>query len=79
MLVVLNHWTMICVTTSNNMSELSLYSRSVLSETPIVNSYRLSLNVPKDRVKQSLVSFTKNATCESGIVLVSLRMSKSDR
>jgi hypothetical protein len=50
------------------MSELSLYLRSVLSETPIVNSRRLSLNVSKDQVKLSSVSFTKNATCESGIV-----------
>jgi hypothetical protein len=65
--------------TSNNVSELSLYLHSVLSKTPIVNSHRLSLNVPKDQVKQSSVSFTKNATCESGIVLVSLRTSKSDR
>jgi hypothetical protein len=45
----------------------------------IVNSRCLSLNVLKDQVKQSLMSFTKNATCESGIVLVSLRTSISDR
>jgi hypothetical protein len=45
----------------------------------IVNSRRLSLNVPKDQVKLSSMSFTKSATCESGIVLVSLRTSKSDR
>jgi hypothetical protein len=41
----------------------------------IVNSRRLSLDVPKDQVKSSSVSFTKSATCKSGIVLVSLRMS----
>jgi hypothetical protein len=34
---------------------------------------------PKGQVNQSLMSFTKNATCKSGIVLVSLRTSYPDR
>jgi hypothetical protein len=49
---------MLVVTTSNNISELSLYSRSVLSETLIVNSHCLSPNVPK--IKQ--FDEPKNAT-----------------
>jgi hypothetical protein len=41
----------------------------------IVNSRRPRSRCSQRSIGQSLVSFTKSATCESGIVLVSLRMS----
>jgi hypothetical protein len=50
---------LMAVTTLNNMSELSLYSRSVLSETLIVNSHHLS---PMFQRSSGLMSFPKNAT-----------------
>jgi hypothetical protein len=41
----------------------------------IVNSRYLRSRHFQRSISQSLMSFTKSATCESGIVLVSLRMS----
>jgi hypothetical protein len=41
----------------------------------IVNSPCLVQDVPKGQINQSSMSFTKSATCKSGIVLVSLRTS----
>jgi hypothetical protein len=41
----------------------------------IVNSRHPRSRCSQRSISQSLMSFTKNATCESGIVLVSLRMS----
>jgi hypothetical protein len=41
----------ICVTTLNNVSELSLYSHLVLSETLLLTVVVQVQNVPKDQVK----------------------------
>jgi hypothetical protein len=44
----------VIVTTSNNVSELSLYSRLVLSETLLSTVIVQVQNVPKDQVKSEL-------------------------
>jgi RNase H-like domain found in reverse transcriptase/Integrase zinc binding domain len=57
----------LCLTTCYDF-EQCIWVKPVLEfgteRNSIVNSHRLSLNVPKDQVKQSSMSFTKNATCE---------------
>jgi hypothetical protein len=54
----------VLVTTSNNVSELSLYSCSVLSETLLSTVVDLVQNIPKDRVKSEFGERLEECHCE---------------